>query len=152
MRKTMTPAELYKHNQKKAKVITRLTPIIFWVCLAISVLFMVYAFKNSIGNILEIFDFLNKDKYNGVELEQNYAYLVEKYGEITIGGSKGGFAITFVNVKRALFSGMGILCFEMAIVFFALAFILAKWLLPKWSKSIIENNQDMVNMKVLEKE
>lgn len=145
-----TTSEIYKKNQRKAKIINRLTPVIFWGCLALAVMFIFLALKNSLGNIVEIFELLDKDKYNNVQLEENYAMLVAKYGEITLGGNNGGFAITFVNVKKALVNGLGLVCFELAIVFIASAFILAKWLLPKWSKSIIENNQDMVNLTVLE--
>lgn len=145
-----TTSEIYKKNQRKAKVIKRLTPFIFWGCLALAVMFFVFALKNSIGNIIEIFNLLDKDKYTNVQIEQNYAMLVEKYGEIVLDGSKGGFAITFINVKKALINGLGLVCFELAIVFVASAFILSKWLLPKWTKSIIENNQDMVNLTVLE--
>lgn len=150
MKKQLTPSEIYKKNQKKAKIITRLTPIIFWVCLALSVLFFIFAIKNSIGNVKEVFDLLNKDKYNDVQLEQNYAILVEKYGEFSIGQAGGGFNITFVNVKNALFSGLGILCFQMGVIFIGLAFLFAKWFLPKWVKAINENNQEMVNLKILE--
>lgn len=143
-------SEVYKKNQRKAKIINKVTPIVFWSCLALAVLFFILALKNSIGNVIEIFELLDKQKFNNVELEQNYAILVEKYGEINLGGANGGFAITYVNVKKALINGLGLVCFEMSIVFLASAFILAKWLLPKWSKSIQENNQDMVNLTILE--
>ena len=123
-----TTSEIYKKNQRKAKIIKRLTPFVFWGCLAFAVMFFVFALKNSIGNIIEIFDLLNKDKYNNIELENNYNFLVEKYGEIVLGGANGGFAITFVNVKKALVNGLGILCFEFGILFLASAFILSKWL------------------------
>ena len=111
-KKTITPEQKYKRNQKRAKFCKVLTPVLFWICLAIAFSCLLLAIKNSFGNIAEIVDLLDSKKYNGDELRSNYEYLIAKYGEWVIGTGGQGFTITFVNIGNALFSGLMILnCF-----------------------------------------
>ena len=148
-KKQLTAEEVYKGNQKKSKILRILAPIVFWGCLALAVLCLIFAVKNSFGNIAEICDMLDNSKWTGEQLEQNYAYLIDKYGEWVIGNGGNGFTITFVNIGKALFSGLMITNCIFFVVFLVSAYLLGKWLLPKLSAQILIDNQDMVNLVVL---
>lgn len=148
-KKQLTAEEVYKKNQKTAKILGRLAPICFWVFLALSVMCLIFAFKNSFGNVGEIVSLLDSDKFTGEQLEQNYAYLIDKYGEWVIGTGGSGFTITFVHIGKALFSGLMIVNCFLSVLFLVCAFVLGKWLFPKLSAQLKEDNQDMVNMQVL---
>lgn len=145
----LTPQELYVHNQKKAKTLSVLAPICFWGFLALAVMCLVLAVENSFGNVAEIVRLLNSKKYTGEELQANYAYLTEKYGEWVIGNGNTGFQIVFVNVRNALFSGVMKINCVLCIVFFISAYLFGKVIFPKLSKQIIQDNQDMVNLTIL---
>ena len=147
-KKELSAEEIYKKNQKKAKVFKRLAPICFWGFLALSIMCLIFAIKNSFGNMAEILDLLDSKKYNGEQIEQNYLFLIDKYGEWVIGGSNG-FTITFVNVGKALFSGLMITNLILCVLFLVSAYVLGKWALPKISEQILTDNQDMVNMTIL---
>lgn len=148
----MKKVDIYKKNQQKVKTIAILTPIIFWVLIGLSIICLISSIKNSIGNIVEISDLLDSQKYNGEQLKSNYTYLVDKYGEWVVGSGSNGFTLVFINIKNAMFSGFAILNGIMFIVFLLSAFILGKWLLPYWGKKIEQQNQDMVNIAILSKE
>ena len=149
-KKQKTPQEIYKSNQKKSKILRISAPIVFWVFIALSILCLILAIKNSFGNVAEIIDLLDSKRFTGEELQANYSYLVAKYGEWLIGNGGAGFQITFVNIGHALFSGLMITSLVLCVFFLAGAFILGKWVLPKLAEQILIDNQDMVNMKVLE--
>lgn len=148
-KKELTAEEIYKKNQKRAKTLKILAPIIFWGCLALAFVCFIFAVKNSFGNVAEICDLLDNGKYTGEQLEQNYTYLLEKYGEWVIGNGGAGFSITFVNIGRALFSGLMITNIVFFIIFIVSAYVLGRWLLPKISAQILVDNQDMVNLTIL---
>jgi hypothetical protein len=148
-KKILTPEEVYKKNQKKSKVLKKIAPFVFYGCLILSFLCLVFAIKNSFGNVAEIMELLDNKTHTGEELQANYSYLVSKYGEWVIGNGGKGFTITFVNVGNALFSGLMMVCMFFFIVFLVSAFVLGKWLLPKIADQINAENQDMVNLTVL---
>jgi len=148
-KKQRTPQEIYKFNQKKSKVLRISAPIVFWVFIALSILCLILAIKNSFGNVAEIMDLLDSKAYTGTELQANYDYLVAKYGEWVIGNGGAGFQITFVNIGHALFSGLMITSLVLCVLFFAGAYILGKWVLPKLAEQILIDNQDYVNMQIL---
>ena len=148
-KKQLTPDEIYKRNQKKSKVLRILAPICFWGFLALSIICLILAIKNSFGNVAEIINMLDTKKYTGEELQANYQFLVEKYGEWVIGNGGAGFQITFVNIGHALFSGLMITNCIFFVVFLVSAYLLGKWLLPKLSAQILLDNQDMVNLTIL---
>ena len=149
-KKQKTPQEIYKSNQKKSKILRISAPIVFWVFIALSILCLILAIKNSFGNVAEIIDLLDSKRFTGEELQANYSYLVAKYGEWLIGNGGSGFQITFVNIGHALFGGLMITSLVLCVFFLAGAYILGKWVLPKLAEQILIDNQDMVNMKVLE--
>lgn len=148
-KRQLTAEEIYKKNQKKSKVLRILSPIVFWGCLVIAILCLIFAIRNSFGNVAEICTLLESDNYTGEQLQTNYNHLIEKYGEWTIGTGSNGFQITFVNVGEALFSGVMIVNIVLSVIFFVSAYVLGKWLLPKISAQILLDNQDMVNMTIL---
>ena len=148
-KKQLTPEEIYKRNQKKSKVLRILAPICFWGFLALAIICLILAIKNSFGNMAEIINMLDTKKYTGEELQANYQFLVEKYGEWVIGNGGAGFQITFVNIGHALFSGLMITNCIFFVVFLVSAYLLGKWLLPKLSAQILLDNQDMVNLTIL---
>lgn len=148
-KKQLTAEEIYKRNQKRSKVLRVISPIVFWGCLALAVLCLIFAIKNSFGNIAEICRLLENKNYTGEQLQTNYNYLVEKYGEWTIGTGANGFQITFINIAKALFSGLMITNCILSVVLFVSAYVLGKWILPKISEQILLDNQDMVNLVVL---
>ena len=147
--KQLAPEEIYKRNQKKSKVLRILAPICFWGFLALAIICLILAIKNSFGNVAEVINMLDTKKYTGEELQANYQFLVEKYGEWVIGNGGAGFQITFVNIGHALFSGLMITNCIFFVVFLVSAYLLGKWLLPKLSAQILLDNQDMVNLTIL---
>ena len=149
-KKELTAKELYLKNQKKAKFLKVLAPVCFWGFLTLAVLCLIFAIRSSFGNVAEILNLLDDKKYNGEALSTNYNYLIGKYGEWVIGNGGAGFQVKFVNIAHAVFSVMMITNLILFVVFLTCSLVLGKWLLPKISAHIVEENQDMVNMKVLE--
>lgn len=118
--------------------------------MALAIIFFIFTIKNSVGNITEIIHLLDKDVYNREQIAQNYQTLIEKYGEWNIIGVSGStFTMQFVNIKKALFSGLMITFLILTITCLMLAIILGKIVFPKLSKLYSENNQDMVNIATL---
>ena len=144
-----TPEEIYKANQQKSKLLRTISPIVYWGCLVLSVLFLVLAIRHSFGNVAEIMDMLDSKKFDGTQLQANYEYLTNKYGEWLIGNGGSGFQITFVHIGHALFSGVMFASLFLSVLFFVSARLLGKWLLPKIADQILQDNQDMVNLTVL---
>lgn len=149
-KKELTAEEIYKRNQKRAKVCKILAPIAFWGFLALAIICLIFALKNSFGNIAEIMDLLDTKKYTGEELKANYDLLIEKYGEWIIGTGGSGFTITFIHIGHALFSGLAVTNAICSVVFLVSAYVIGKWFLPRLSAQIITNNQDMVNLTILQ--
>ena len=150
MRKKKISAEqIYKKRQKKAKTLKLLAPIIFWGCIALSIVCLVFAIRNSFGNVGEIISMLDSKKFTGEQLQANYAYLTGKYGEWVIGNGSAGFVIYFVDIGKAVFSGVMLANAIFSVVFFVSAYILGKWLLPMLSTQFTQDNQDMVNLTIL---
>ena len=148
-KKQLTAEEIYKRNQKRSKVLRIISPIVFWGCLALAILCFFFAVRHSFGNIAEICNLLESENYTGEQLQENYAYLINKYGEWVIGNGGAGFQITFVNIGHALFSGLMITNCIFFVVFIVSAYLLGKWLLPQLSAQILIDNQDMVNLTIL---
>ena len=150
-KKMLTAEQLYKHNQVKSKVLKRLSPIIFWSFLILSIMFFVLMIRNSVGNITEIMDMLDKSKLTGEEIQNNYAYLVDKWGEWVIVGESGGlFKIQFIDIRKAFFSGLMITFLILGFICLGIAIIVGKIILPKLSDYYTTNNQDMVNLATLQ--
>ena len=149
-KKPLTAEQIYKRRQKTAKLCGTAAPFVFWICIALCILCFVFAVRHSIGNILEMKELLNSRKHTGEELAQNYEMLVQKYGEWEIGQMGGGFSIRFVDVGKAMINGLAVANAVLCVFFLLSAYILGKWLLPRLSNQITQDNQDMVNLRVLE--
>lgn len=147
--KTKTAEQVYDSNVKKVKFLRFITPIVFWGCIAIAVICFILAIRGTFGNLGEMISLLDNNKYTGEQLEQNYNYLIKKYGEWTIGSGGAGFTIKFIDIKQVAFSGFVIFTFIMAIFFLLTAFVLGKWILPKLADQVERDNQDMVNRTIL---
>lgn len=147
----MTAEQTYKKNKKKAKVYKALAPAFYWLFTGLAVLFFVLMIKNSLGNIFEIFDMLDKKTLTGEVLAENYAYLVEKWGEWTIVGANGaGFRVQFIDIRNAMFGGVMVTYMALTIVSFILSLILGKLLFPKLAQLYKDVNDDMVDLATLE--
>lgn len=106
--------------------------------------------KNSVGNITEILELLDKEKYTGLQLEENYKYLVDKWGELEIvGKGYGGFTIRYVDVGNAFFSGLMITFGALTIISFLSALIFGKMIFPLLVKYYKNNNDELVDMATL---
>ena len=145
----LSAQDIYKLNQKRAKVCKIMAPIVFWVALALAVVALFFAIHNSFGNVAEIMDLLDNDKYNNVEIQEHYNMLCEKWGVWTIGSGSNGFAISFIDIRKALVNVSLIVNCILSIIFVALAFVFGRWFLPMLSKHISEGNTDMVNLTIL---
>lgn len=99
---------------------------------------------------MEILRLLDKDIYTGEQIEENYAYLVQKWGEWEIvGAGTSGLVIRYVDVRNALFSGLMITYTVLTIICVALSIVLGKVLFPQLSKLFSDNNSEMVDIATL---
>ena len=147
----LTPEQIYKKNQFKVKIFKRLAPIIFWTFLGLSILFFILMVQNSVGNITEIITLLDKDSLTGDQVQQNYQYLVDKWGEWTIVGEDGDmFSIQFVNIQNAFFSGLMATFLTLGIVCLVISIIGGKVIFPKLAQYYTDNNQSMVDIATLQ--
>ena len=129
----------------------RLAPIIFWTFLGLSILFFILMVQNSVGNITEIITLLDKDSLTGDQVQQNYQYLVDKWGEWTIVGENGGvFSIQLVNIQNSFFSGLMATFLTLGIVCLVISIIGGKIIFPKLAQYYTDNNQSMVDIATLQ--
>ena len=106
--------------------------------------------KNSVGNVTEILDLLDKNVYGKEQLAVNYQKLVEKWGEWEIvGAGNAGLVIRYVNIGNALFSGLMITFSVFTVASFVLAILLGKIVFPLLSKHFANMNEEMVDMATL---
>ena len=148
-KKVITKEQRYKRRTRWSNFIKILTPIVFWGCLAGAIVCLIFALKNSFGNVGEMLDMLDTKKYTGAELEQNYAQLIEKYGEWVIGHGNMSFTVKFINIKKVVFSGFMVLNFILSAGLLFCHFFFGKFLLPRVARAIDKKNQDMVNLEIL---
>ena len=148
-KKELTPDKIFEKEAKKGEILGKLALPCFIVFLLLSAVCLYFAIRNSIGNVAEIIRLLDNKAYTGEELRANYQYLIEKYGKWTIGNGGAGFDVTFINIGKALFSGLAIINFVFSIVFFASAFVFGKFLFPKISQHIEQKNDKMFKVTVL---
>lgn len=113
-------------------------------------IFFVLAIRNSVGNVTEILDLLDKEKYNETELVENYKFLVDKWGEWEIiGAGSAGLVIRYVDVANALFSGLMITFTTLTVIFLALAILFGKIIFPLLSSYYKNSNEQMVDLATL---
>lgn len=106
--------------------------------------------RNSIGNVIEIIDKLDKDQYNQVQLEENYEMLKQKWGEmIVFGDEAAGISIKYIDVGEALFSGLMVTFTTLTVIFLAIAIIFGKIILPILAKVYQDSNEQLVDIATL---
>ena len=149
--KNLSAEQIYKQNQFKAKVFRRLSPLIFWTFLGLSLLFFLLMIRNSVGNITEIIKLLDRKTLTGDQIQENYQYLIDKWGEWTIVGKSGGaFSIQFVNIQNAFFSGLMATFLTLGICCLVVSIIIGKIILLKLAQYYTDNNQSMVDIATLQ--
>lgn len=113
----------------------------------IAVIFAFFALRNSIGNVFEILDALDKEKYTGAEIQANYARLVATWGEWEIvGENNAGLVIRYINIKNAIFSALAITQAICAVTFLIAGIIFGKIVLPGLSKKYADGNKELVDL------
>lgn len=118
--------------------------------IVLTIVFFCLTVRNSVGNVAEITQLLDKDNYTQTQIEENYKMLIEKWGEWEIiGENNSGLVVRYVDIRAALFSGLMITYAILTCVFFAIAIILGKILFPKIAKMYLANNDEMVNLATL---
>ena len=107
--------------------------------------------KNSIGNITEILNMLDKDVYNAEEIRQNYQMLIDKWGEWEIiGENSAGVVVRYVDIGNALFSGLAITFMSLTFIMFVLAIMFGKIIFPLLSKHYKNLNDELVDVATLQ--
>jgi len=142
--------QLLKSQDRKAEIIRKVAPIVLIVSILLAIFCMYLAIRHSFGNINEMVKMLDNKGHTGVELEQNYQKLIDKYGEWVIGSGGTGFTIRFIDIKKVAFSGFVLLNFFMSIFFLVFGLVMGKWILPKIARQIEKDNQTMINCKILD--
>lgn len=145
-----SPEQLYKKNKRKAAIFAKLAPIVWWVFIALTIVFLSLAIENSIGNVLEILDALDKEVYNATEIRENYARLAERWGEWEVIGEENDlFTIRYINVANALFSGVMKAFVTLSMISLAIAIICGKIIFPYLHKVYENYNTELVDMATL---
>jgi phage-related minor tail protein len=144
----MDKAELYKRNQKIRKVLRVASPIVYWVFMALAMICLIFAIRNSIGNLLEMYEMLDGSDKTGQELVNNYDALLDKYGPWS--AQAGPYVITFIDVRNVVLNGFAITNAIFAVFFYIAGNVLGKWVFPWLARKIEKDNQDMVNITILE--
>lgn len=107
--------------------------------------------KNSVGNVTEILDLLDKEKWSGEELRMNYAELVEKWGEWEIvGDGMAGVVVRYVDVGNALFSGLAITYLCLMILSLTFAVLFGKLIFPLLRNHYKNANDELVDVATLQ--
>lgn len=146
----ITSEQIYKKNKNKAKIYKILSPIVFWIFIILTIVFAILAIENSIGNVIEILDGLDKDIHTEQEIIDNYNMFIEKYGEWQIvGNGMAGLSIKYIDISNALFSGLMITYTILTVSFFIAAIILGKICFPCISKMYNNNNEEMIDLATL---
>ena len=113
-----------------------LAPIVLYLFLMLAIVFFTLTIKNSIGNITEILDLLDKDVYGNEQLALNYEYLVNKWGEWEIIGGGAGLNIRYVNIGKALFSGLMMVFTSLTAASLCIAIVFGKLVFPLLGKNV----------------
>lgn len=93
---------------------------------------------------------LDGDVYTAEQVQENYRYLVEKWGEWEIiGEGQAGLVVRYVDVRNAMFSGLMITFLTLTMVTLCLAVIFGKIVFPQLSKKYNEHNEEMVSLATL---
>lgn len=93
---------------------------------------------------------MDKETYNAAELRDNYQMLVAKWGEWELLGEHSAiFAIRYVDVGNAMFSGLMITYTTLCSIFFVCAIVFGKIVFPLLGKHYENTNTELVDMATL---
>lgn len=93
---------------------------------------------------------MDKEKYTGLQIQENYQYLIDKWGEWQIGGDGiNSIVIRYVDVGNALFSGLMIVYCILSGVSLLLSIVLGKIVFPVLGKHYADCNEEMVDLATL---
>ena len=113
-----------------------------------TIVFFCLAIRYSVGNVVEINKLLSVD--SEIERQSNYDVLVEKWGKwYIVGDGRGVMDISFINIPKALFSGLMITFTTLTLIFLLLAVIIGKIILPMIAKTYTESNNELVDIATL---
>ena len=113
-------------------------------------MFLLLTVKNSVGNVVEIINLLDKDVWSGDELRANYIALVEKWGEWEIINESGaGIVVRYVDVGNALFSGLAITFATCTFIALLCAIVLGKIVFPLLATHYQNINNELVDLTTL---
>lgn len=113
-----------------------------------TIVFFCLAIRYSVGNVVEINKLLSVD--SEIERQSNYDVLVEKWGKwYIVGDGRGVMDISFINIPKALFSGLMITFTTLTLIFLLLAVIIGKIILPMMAKTYTESNNELVDIATL---
>lgn len=147
----LTPEQVYKKNKKKSKTYKVLSPIFWYTFLCVFLLFIGLTFKNSVGNVLEILELLDTEKYSGAEVKTHYQMLVEQWGEWTIVGEENSsLVVKYVNVSNAMFSGLMVTYCILSAISLLCAVLFGKIVFPMLAKHYETTNTELVNLTSLQ--
>lgn len=106
--------------------------------------------RNSVGNVVEILDLLDSKRYSELQLAENYAALVEKWGEWEIvGAGTAGLVIRYVDVGNALFSGLMMMFCTLTVISFICALLFGKVVFPLLTRHYENSNRELVDLSTL---
>lgn len=107
--------------------------------------------KNSVGNVTEILNLLDDDKWSGEEIRQHYTELIDKWGEWEIVGKDGaGIVVRYVDVRNAMFSGLAITFGSLMFVSLLFAIVFGKIVFPLLKKHYENTNDELVDIATLQ--
>lgn len=123
--------------------------MMWYLCLTLTIFFLCLTLRNSVGNVIEILDLLDTDTHTGIEIENNYDFLIKRWGEWEITTGASGLHVRYVNVGNALFSGLMITFSTISIICFAAGIIFGKIVFPLLAKHYKSTNDEMVDLATL---
>lgn len=105
---------------------------------------------NSVGNVTEVLNLLDKDAYTPEEIVANYQMLVDRWGEWTLTDIVlGGLSVRYIDIGAAMFSGAALLYAILSATFLLIYIVFGKITLPLLAKMYANNNVEMVDIATL---
>lgn len=125
---------------KRSRRLRIAAPIVFWGGLFLFFIFLILAFTNSFGRVMEVLNQLDSSINTGEQVATNYSALIEKYGEWVILGGEGMVTVSFIDISSMVFNipSMLFLCISLLMLFASIFF--GKFLLKFLSESTMEKS------------
>lgn len=93
---------------------------------------------------------MDRQKYSGTEIQENYQYLINKWGEWEFAGDgTASIVIRYVNISNALFSGLMMTFCSLSIASLLIAVVCGKIIFPALKKHFTGSNDEMVDLATL---